>query len=365
LGVALGAAALYLVAAPTSEAVAAEAAAPVVQVLAPGNFIHVVAHLDRTIAFYHEVLGLELAYSPGGPSQGGVKFAENAPVAQLYAVPPATPVGVQVLRLPERAVALEFAEFRGLDQKSSTPNPQDPGASVLVLTVRSLDPVLARVRAAKIPIVSTGGMPVVISDSAGKSRAVVVKDPDGFYIELLERDPAPQSEAAGPQSQAGNVLQAGLMLAVADMARTLHLYRDLLGLQLQTEDGFAPDAALSRALGVSPSAQVRHSIGTVPGSDFKYDFVEWKAVKRKPAQVRIFDRGAGVLRVVVGNVDAAVRELKADGVPVVSTGGGPVVLNAVFHASILRDPNGLFFEPVPLLRPRPRPQQQPQHRGSA
>ncbi|MGH8115419.1 MAG: hypothetical protein ACREPS_10275, partial [Rhodanobacteraceae bacterium] len=106
-------------------------------------------------------------------------------------------------------------------------------------------------------------------------------------------------------------------------------------------------------------AQLRHSIGTIPGSDFEFDFVQWKAVRRKPAQVRVFDRGVGVLRLVVNNVDRLVSQLKADGVPVASAGGGPVALNAVFHACILRGPNGFFFELVPHFRPRPRPKVPP------
>src|SRR5580698_10452589 len=36
---------------------------PAGEVLAPGNFIHVVANLDKTIAFHHDVLGLQQANS--------------------------------------------------------------------------------------------------------------------------------------------------------------------------------------------------------------------------------------------------------------------------------------------------------------
>src|SRR6185437_11635493 len=69
------------VALPTS------AASPAGEVLAPGNFIHVVAHLDKTMAFYHGVLGLE-PLTAGNAPPAAVKFAVNKPVAQLYAVPP-------------------------------------------------------------------------------------------------------------------------------------------------------------------------------------------------------------------------------------------------------------------------------------
>ncbi|MGH8142118.1 MAG: VOC family protein [Steroidobacteraceae bacterium] len=338
---ALGATALCLIAAAAS-------AAPAGKVLAPGNFIHVIGSVERTVAFYHDVLGLDLV-----SARGVGQFAPNPAVAKLYAIPAATPMSVAMLRLPERSVALEFAEFRGITHNSSAPRPQDPGASVLVLTVRSLDPVLARVRAAHVPIVTRGAVPVDRSDSAGKSRIVVVRDPDGYYIELVERDPAPAPAAAA--DAAGNVLQASLMLSIADTDKTLHLYRDLLGLQFRVDDSFARDPVLSRALGIRGEAQARHSVAGIPGSDFKVDFVQWKAVRRKPAHTRVFDRGVGVLRLVVDNVDSFVDQLKADGVPVASAGDGPVALNAVFHACILSDPNGFFFELVPQFRPRARP----------
>jgi catechol 2,3-dioxygenase-like lactoylglutathione lyase family enzyme len=148
-------------------------AAPAGEVLGAGNFIHLIAHLDRTIAFYHDVLGLDVQTFGAAPPQPP-KFAPNIPVAQLYAVPSSTPQGVAVLRLPERGIGLEFAEFRNVDQRSVRPKPQDPGAAVLVLDVRNLDAIVDKVHAAQVPIVTAGGMPVVSSDSTGKARSIVV-----------------------------------------------------------------------------------------------------------------------------------------------------------------------------------------------
>ncbi len=357
----LGAAALCLGAAPIVAAAAGE-------VLGAGNFIHIVANLNRTVSFYHDVLGLELATFGSQPQ--APRFAPDAPVAQLYAVPTSTPVGVAMLRLPERGVALEFAEFRNVEQRSVRPRPQDPGAAVLVLDVRNLDPILRKVHAAQVPIVTVGGVPVVQRDAAGRTRSIVVTDPDGYFIELVEHDGASAPEDAGNgaaanngaaaagNGAAGNVLHAHLMLSVADTDRTVHFYRDLLGLPLQVDAAFAPDAALSRELGAR-HAQFRHSIATVPGTGFTYDFVEWKGVARRPGQARVFDHGVDVLRFTVANVDTFVDQLKADGVRVASTGDAPVAITAVFRACILADPSGLYVEPVPHLQPR-RPQAQGQ-----
>ena len=341
----LGAAALCLLSASPAMAAAAGG------VVGAGNFIHIVANLDRTIHFYHDVLGLELA-SFGGPPQAP-KFAPNPPVARLYAVPPSTSVGVAVLRLPERGVGLEFAEFRGVHQRSIRPRPEDPGAAVLILEVRDLDAIVRRAQASQVPILTVGGVPVVHDDTAGKTRSITLADPDGYFIELVQHEPSSDTAA---DATTPNVRHAQLMLSVADTDRTVRFYHRLLGLPVQVDAAFSPDTTLSRVLGV-PDASFRHSIATIPGTGFRYDFVEWKGGVRHPDPARVFDRGVDVLRLTVGNVDRFVHRLKADGVHVASTGDGPVALNAAFHACILEDPNGLYIEPVPHLQPRrPRPQ---------
>lgn len=357
------------VALPTSAAsrgpaVLAGSAAPAGEVLAPGNFIHVVAHLDKTMAFYHGVLGLE-PLTAGNAPPAAVKFAVNKPVAQLYAVPPDTAVGVTMYRLPTMGVGLEFAEFRAVGQKNVHPRPQDPGASCVVLTVRQLDPILRRAHAAHVPIVSAGGVPAAAepgaagepgaTGAAGAVRSVVLRDPDGFYVELIEQPAATgaadsgASQAGEPTAGKGNILQAALLLSIDDTDRNAHFYRDLLGMPLQIDASFAPDASFSKAFGVR-GGQVRHSVATIPGSTFEYDFVEWRGVPRRATHAAVHDHGAGVLRFSVEDVDGFVDNLKAQGIAVASTGDGTVSLGGAFRASILSDPNGLYIEPVP--RPR-------------
>lgn len=339
---------MSLLAFPLALAASAAPAAPAGEVLAPGNFIHVVAHIDKTMAFYHGVLGLE-PLTLGNAPPTSVKFAVNKPVAQLYAVPPDTTVGVAMYRLPVRGVGLEFAEFRAAGSKSVHPRPQDPGASCVVLTVRQLDPILVRAHAAHVPIVSAGGVPAAAGEPDAAGRSVVLRDPDGFYVELIEQ--AAATGTVGRDADAGNIVQAALMLSIDDTDRNAHLYRDLLGLPLQIDASFAPDAPLAKAFGLR-GGQVRHSVAVIPGSTFKYDFVEWRGVPRRATHAAVHDHGAGVLRFSVEDVDGLVDNLKAQGIPVASTGGGVVSLGGAFRASILSDPNGLFIEPVPRARPR-------------
>ena len=187
------------------------------------------------------------------------------------------------------------------------------------------------------------GKPVTI----GKNKAIVIQDPDGFYIELVEREATP----AAPNEASGNVIGVSLMISVADTDKTLHLYRDLIGIPAQPATGFAADEALTKPLGVK-GGETRHSIGIVPGSNFQVDFVEWKGVDRKPAPVHSYDSGAGILRLRVKEIDPFVAALKNAGVTVASWGGEPAEQNPMNHFCILSDSNSFFFQLAPAPRPR-------------
>jgi catechol 2,3-dioxygenase-like lactoylglutathione lyase family enzyme len=239
------------------------AQAPVVGV---GTFIHVVANLDKTILFYGDRLGLEMNGAPGPRA-----FAPNAVVESLYDAK-GSQSRVAVFKIPGSPLGLEFVEFKGISQTPFRPRLQAPGTSLLSLPVR---------------------------DAIG---AVVVEDPDGFYIQPL---------AAGSSAR--------LTLTVASMDPTLHLFRDILG--------FQPE----------------RNIAKVPGTDLEVEFVASKGAKRQAVTPAIHDPGAGVLRLFVRSVDSLLPTLKAAGVPIVSAGGETVSIGAR-HVTILRDPDGFFVQ---------------------
>src|SRR5580658_2714795 len=258
----------------------ASAQSPVVGV---GTFIHVVANLDKTMRFYGDRLGLELNGAPGPRA-----FSANAVVENLYDAK-GSQSRVAVFKIPGSPLGLEFVEFQNASQQSFRPRVQDPGASLLTLAVRDVDSVMAKLREDATPFV-------------GKE---VIKDPDGFYIQLVE-------------GKAG----AKLSLTVDRLDRTQHVFRDLLGFQF------------------------RGSMTKVPGTDFEMEFMAFKGVEHSPASVAIHDPGAGVLRLVVRDVDGLLQNLKAAGVPVVTAGGEPVSIGDR-HIVILRDPDNFFFQIVP------------------
>jgi catechol 2,3-dioxygenase-like lactoylglutathione lyase family enzyme len=274
------------------------AQAPVVGV---GTFIHVVANLDRTVRFYGDRLGLELNGAPRPRA-----FSTNAVVEGLYDAK-GSQSRVAVFKIPGSPLGAEFVEFKDANQKPVRPRIQDPGASLLAIPVRDIDSVMAKLKEDVTPVI--GG--------------TVVTDPDGFFIQLVSSG-------------------ARLSLTVDNTDRTLRLFRDLLGFQPEIGKAFVKDKGKLKALGL-PRASYRSSIARVPGTEFEVDFIEFKGIDRKPLATGIHDPGAGVLRLIVRDVDALLPTLKAAGVPVVTAGGETVSIGAR-HVVNMRDPDNFFFQ---------------------
>lgn len=86
------------------------------------------------------------------------------------------------------------------------PNIRDIGAATLALQVRDIEKVMARVKAAGAPVVTIGGAPVNPTGNPNSTlREIVLRDPDGFFVELQQPDPLPSSAASTP----GDVIGAG------------------------------------------------------------------------------------------------------------------------------------------------------------
>src|ERR1035438_10866903 len=79
-------------------------ASPAGEVLGVGNFIHVVADLDKSIEFYRDAIGLDLTGAPGPHP-----FTANAVVSTLYDAPGQSRVAS--FRIPGSEMAVEIAEL--------------------------------------------------------------------------------------------------------------------------------------------------------------------------------------------------------------------------------------------------------------
>jgi predicted enzyme related to lactoylglutathione lyase len=307
----------------------APAAASNSHIIGVGNFSHIVADLDKSLAFYRDVIGL----TPTAPPQA---FSGNPAIMKLGNTPGAQSRFV-ALTVPGSAIGVELIDYKDIDRKPAQPRFQDPGAANLSLRVRDLDAVVERVKKAPgAKILTAGGGPATIGSGA---RAIFIQDPDGFIIELGLAG-APRGGAA-PQPE-GNVVGGGFELAIEDTAKTVAFYQKLLGFQLTAGTTFNPDKVMNETAGV-PGGAFKQSRGPIPGSNATITFIEFSQVERKPLKTRVQDPGTAILQLNVRDMDGLMKELKAGGAEIITTGGEPVSLGNS-KLVIVRDPNNLFLE---------------------
>jgi catechol 2,3-dioxygenase-like lactoylglutathione lyase family enzyme len=312
--------------------------APPGEIIGVGNFLHVVADAEKSVDFYQNVLGMDLQ---GTPPTGPRPYLDTPAIVNLYDAPGAQyRVGVGMVQgSPMRA---ELVEWKGVDRTPIHPRYQDPGAATLILTVRDLIPILARVKKAAAPIVTTGGEPVRLNDS----KAIMLRDPDGFYVELIQPD-------SPPATPASNMLSVSFAFTVSDTERMMRVFRDALGFQPQPS-ALQYDKPRLALMGL-PRAELRRTTALVPGTTFQIEFLEFAGIDRKPVHSRPRDPGSPLLRLVVRDLDSALKATASAGLTVASHEAQPVTLlnpNGGLRAAIAAAPDNLFIQ---LLQQLPKP----------
>jgi catechol 2,3-dioxygenase-like lactoylglutathione lyase family enzyme/predicted enzyme related to lactoylglutathione lyase len=309
-----------------------QAQEPTGLVVGMGNFFSpIVGDLDKAIAFYRDGLGLDVQGAPANADQ-------NPALRNMFGLPDAQ-LRWTIGRPPAMRTGVEIVEVKKAESKPVERRIQDPGAFTLVLIVRELDPVLARLKTLGAPVVTTGGAPVDVP-FGGKARGVVVKDPDGHFVELVQTPPGQTPVAGAP-----NIISVRVRLTVEDAGQAMRLYQQL-GIGGTMNVMFESSAPVVKMLGLKADAQFRVAGMDVPNGP-KLEFIDFKGVDRRTVRANIQDPGSTRMQLQVRDVDAAIESLKAAGGAVVSTGGNTVELpgrgGATTKVAIVRDPNNLFL----------------------
>ena len=213
--------------------------------------------------------------------------------------------------------------------------------------VRDLDAALANAKKANAPIVTTGGEPVEIETAKGKARSIIIRDPDGFFVQMVQ-------EAPPPGAPEGNVHRVSLAYTMDNAASTMKFYHGLLGVDLTGPSKFSKDPAMLKLAGAPKGTEFRRLTGVLPGPPADVEFTEFRGLPRTKFHLRVRDPGAPAMAIQVNNLTGMVAEMKAAGVPVISTNGEIVNFGGGTHTIFVEDPNGMNLEVFERTGPPPQ-----------
>ena len=314
-------------------------------IVGSGNFFSpIVGDLGAAVAFYRDGLGLDV--------QGDPANAETNPALRnMFGLPDAS-LRWQVGRPAGMRTGVEIVEIKKAAGKPLERRYQDVGAFSLIAIVRDLDATFGRLKQLRAPVVTRGGAPITVG--TGKAKAVIVKDPDGHFLELFQPDPLPPATA----TPAPNVIEVRVRLSVADLDKETKLYVDTLGMAVRQPGTFEKTPAVLDMMGLPKTAEYRASMFTVPTTGLVFELIDFKGVDRKTVRGNIQDPGSTRMQLQVRDVDATIAALKQAGGAVVSTGGTTVELpgrgGATTKVAIVREPSNLFLVLLQAAAPRPQ-----------
>jgi catechol 2,3-dioxygenase-like lactoylglutathione lyase family enzyme len=317
-------------------------------IVGSGNFFSpIVRDLDKAVAFYRDGLGLDVQGAPANADT-------NPALRNMFGLPDAS-LRWMIGRPPGMRTGVEIVEITKAESKPVERRLQDSGAFTLIVIVRDLHSVFDRLKQLGAPVVTKGGAPMLVPGGARKSEAVIVKDPDGHFVELFQPDPVP---GPAPGSTASNVIEVRVRLAVTDVDKETKLYRDALGMAVRQPGAFEKQPTVLDMMGLPAGAEYRASMFTVPTSGLTFELIDFKGVDRRTVRANIQDPGSTRMQLQVRDVDATIAALKQTGGTVVSTGGTTVELpgrgGATTKVAIVRDPDNLFLVLLQAAPPAPR-----------
>jgi len=270
------------------------------QILKPYAVLHTVANLEKSTAFYRDVVGLPV--NTAAPTS----TTFNVPGSELHLV---------------------IAQSSGSDQKPVDARIQDPGVVKFVLRVRDIDKSFGAVRKNIKGVYSTGGGPVRPEGPEQRVRAVIVKDPDGFALEFVLANADVKTTAPADS----NIVGGWASLVVEDLDRTLKFYGEQLGFKINAKRQLPPSVL---ALEGTPDASVVNVGTRPPGSDSTWFIYDFRSIERRKLNARLQDPGASGISFLTSDLPALLNKLNQAGFPV----------DTAYGATVIRDPSGIPIE---------------------
>jgi lactoylglutathione lyase len=133
-----------------------------------------VADLERSIAFYRDLIGLEMI----------AHWVRDQEYIQQLVGYPGVELHVAVFRFPGSESFLEILEYRNVEKHAVDTSNANPGTAHFCLYVSDMDALHERLLAAGVQFLSDVKSPTIGPNKGAK--AIYMVDPDGIRVELLE-----------------------------------------------------------------------------------------------------------------------------------------------------------------------------------
>ena len=326
--------------------------APPGDALRPGHLGRQIEDVERIMHFYHDLIGLELRGTRDQPRPFFMNrgLQEVAELVQGVPDPHVQASRVSLLPIPGTAAApggpemtIEAIEIKGIPTRRFNPPLTDPGASYLKLTVTDLDKTLALLKDERYPVITAGGNPVDLSGwpgIAGKIRAVFVRDPDGYPVELMEVTPALPTTAA-PESK---VLGARVAVVVDNLEKTARLYQSLVGpdFKFWLNPSLMGDKTYEDLTGIRGQFQLAEAM--VPGSPVVMELIEYKNHNKRFQRPHFQDPGSAHFLFMSKDDDVMIDRVKSANLHTTSTSNAPVFIAPTTRMFFVTDPQGFWLE---------------------
>jgi lactoylglutathione lyase len=133
-----------------------------------------VADLERSLAFYRDLLGFELVFQ-WNPQAEYIGKLVGYPGVDLHAA---------ILRVPNSEIFLELLEYKNVERHPVDTGTANPGTAHTAYFVDDMDVMYEKLIAAGVRSVSPPVSPTIGPNVGGK--AVYLMDPDGIRVELIQ-----------------------------------------------------------------------------------------------------------------------------------------------------------------------------------
>jgi catechol 2,3-dioxygenase-like lactoylglutathione lyase family enzyme len=326
--------------------------APPGDVLRAGHLGRELGDTQNIIHFYSDLIGLGLM----GPRDAPRRFMVSHALAEFAELGEGAENAydsvsrVALMPIPGTAgtaggidMTIEAIEIKGIKIGRYNPPMSDPGASYLKLIVPDLDKTLAALKDERVPIITVGGNPVELASwpgLTGKIRAVFVRDPDGYPVQLTEITPAPETTAPA----GSRVLGARVTIVVDDLEATCRLYQSLVGPDFKfwlspTRMGDKTYQTLTNTPG-----QFRIAMAMVPGSSVVMEFIEYPNHNKRFKKGYIQDAGTAHFLFMAKDDDVMIGRVHAAKLHTLSKSNVPVYLSPTVRSFFVPDPQGFWLE---------------------